>query len=290
MQNPETVVNKLVSLMLVIILSFWGSADADQSSWDCPECGRTGNTGNYCGGCAHPAPWAEPEKNMDITQDFSTIGSIVTFGHYEQDNNMGNGAEEIEWIVLGYDKANHKALLISRYGLDAKPYNDNYSNVAWETCTLRTWLNNDFIGEAFNETEQSEIVITDVDNSSSQGYSEWSTEGYNNTQDKIFLLSYAEANRYLNVTVKDRDNKIARTTPTAYAIAQGARVYDRYLTVDGMPAGPWWLRSPCHYRYYDYAGLVSWEGSLSFEDIPGFADGENVVRPVLWVNLESWIF
>ena len=29
--------------------------------WDCPECGRIGNTGNYCGGCAHPAPWLEDQ-------------------------------------------------------------------------------------------------------------------------------------------------------------------------------------------------------------------------------------
>lgn len=32
---------------------------AENYAWDCPECGRTGNTGNYCGGCAHPAPWTE---------------------------------------------------------------------------------------------------------------------------------------------------------------------------------------------------------------------------------------
>jgi len=30
------------------------SASGEEQTWDCPECGRTGNTGNYCGGCAHP--------------------------------------------------------------------------------------------------------------------------------------------------------------------------------------------------------------------------------------------
>lgn len=50
----------LLFLMLTInvILAF-----AEQSAWDCPKCGRTGNTGNYCGGCAHPAPWLESEKS-----------------------------------------------------------------------------------------------------------------------------------------------------------------------------------------------------------------------------------
>ena len=31
-------------------------AKAEQHMWVCPECGRTGNTGNYCGECGHPAP------------------------------------------------------------------------------------------------------------------------------------------------------------------------------------------------------------------------------------------
>ena len=33
--------------------------------WDCPECGRKGNTGNYCGSCAHMAPWMDiPEADL----------------------------------------------------------------------------------------------------------------------------------------------------------------------------------------------------------------------------------
>ena len=35
-----------------------------------------------------------------ITQSFDTIGDILTFGRYEQDDNEENGPEEIEWIVL----------------------------------------------------------------------------------------------------------------------------------------------------------------------------------------------
>ena len=49
------------------------------------------------------------------------IGDIVTFGRYEQDNNLDNGPEEIDWIVL--DIQGDKALLLSKYGLDAKQYN-----------------------------------------------------------------------------------------------------------------------------------------------------------------------
>ena len=132
-----------------------------------------------------------------ITQPFDTIGGIVTFGRYEQDANEENGPEEIEWIVL--DVQDRKALLLSRYGLEAKPYNTENTDVTWEICTLRTWLNSDFRNKAFSAEEQSAILTTTVDNSSSQGHNDLISIDGNNTQDKIFLLSYAEANRYLGV-------------------------------------------------------------------------------------------
>ena len=153
---------------------------------------------------------------------YRTSGSIVTFGRYEQDNNIANGLEEIEWIVLDYDENDHKALLLSRYGLDAKPFNEIIGNITWEKCSLRSWMNDEFLRSAFTAEEQAAILTTAVDNSASQGYSEWDTDGGNNTQDQIFLLSYAEANRYLDVTYIDINNTRARVAPTAYAIASGA--------------------------------------------------------------------
>ena len=96
----------------------------------------------------------------NTNQDSSGIsaGDVVTFGHYEQDNNLDNGPEAIEWIVL--DMQEGKALLLSKYGLDAIPYNTEYVNITWEQCTLRTWLNQDFLKTAFDEKEQSAILTT----------------------------------------------------------------------------------------------------------------------------------
>ena len=118
-----------------------------------------------------------------ITQSFDTIGSIVTFGRYEQDGDKENGPEEIEWVVL--DVQDGKALLLSKYGLEAKPYNTEYTDVTWETCTLRAWLNSDFLNKAFSAEEQSAILTTTVDNSSSQGYNDLNSIDGNNTRDKI---------------------------------------------------------------------------------------------------------
>ena len=38
------------------------------------------------------------EKNSEYAD--VNVGDTIRFGHYEQDNNAANGAEEIEWLVL----------------------------------------------------------------------------------------------------------------------------------------------------------------------------------------------
>ncbi len=214
---------------------------------------------------------------------YRTPGNMVRFGRYEQDNNTSNGPEEIDWIVLDYDEVNHKALLLSRYGLEAMPYNTEETDTTWEKCTMRMWLNGEFLNKAFSAAEQSVILTTAVDNSKSQGYSEWNTDGGNNTEDRIFLLSYAEVNRYLDVTYDD--NMKSRVTPTAYARAHGAVISGFDKTEDGAAAGFWWLRSPGLLQ--DLAANVHSYGSLDFHDVH---NDNVVVRPAFWVNLESDIF
>ena len=68
-----------------------------------------------CTGAAFAADEAENASNYEI-------GDIVTYGNYEQDGFYSNGEETIEWIVIARDRDNH-ALLLSRYCLDALPYN-----------------------------------------------------------------------------------------------------------------------------------------------------------------------
>ncbi len=213
---------------------------------------------------------------------FRELGNMGTFGRYEQDNNSENGPEEIEWIVLDYDETNHKALLLSRYGLDTMPYNKDDTSITWEKCTLRAWLNGEFLNKAFNAAEQSVILMTKVDNSKSQGYSEWNTDGGNNTEDRIFLLSYAEANRYLGVTYDDINNLKSRVSLTTYALAQGAWINYSKKTENDADVGWWWLRSPGSIQYY--AADVDAGGSLSSHDV---LSGSDVVRPAFWINLES---
>ncbi len=206
-----------------------------------------------------------------------SFGDVVIFGHYDQDNASDNGPEPIEWIVL--DVQDGQALLLSNHGLDSRAFNTEYTDITWEKCTLRTWLNSDFMNAAFSGEEQSRILAAEVDNSDSQGldwteYGGTATTGGNNTLDRLFLLSYAEANRYLNVTWENGSNKKSLCIPTAYAIARGA------WTRDGN--GWWWLRSPGYFQ--GSVAVVDHNGPIR---TGGSDRASGMVRPALRVNLES---
>ena len=201
----------------------------------------------------------QAEAARRSAQTFQKTRSYITFGTYPQTAN-GTDKTPIEWMVLKRD--GNKALLISRYGLTVKPYHKSDVSTTWEKCSLRTWLNETFMKSAFTIEEQKGIALTNVDNSGSQSYGEWDTDGGNNTQDKIFLLSYAEAKKYFNVKYNDRNNVIARVDPTAYAIAQGANTHSGYTTASEKAAGFWWLRSPG--RSLNDAACVRIEGSLNY--------------------------
>ena len=280
-------------LLVLTTLAIIIPVNGEHEPWDCPDCDRTGNKGNYCGECGYPAPWTDPDAWKDDTSEreaklaaFRNVGSYVTFGSYEQDNNIANGQEPIEWLVLDYDTANNRALLLSRYGLDAHPYNTEFTNTTWEKCSLRAWLNGAFLNVAFSETDKASILLTNVDNSISQDSSNWSrwSSGEKDTQDKVFLLSYAEANRYLGVTIDNNSNARSRVAPTTFAIQQGAYI-SRLKTADGMMAGWWWLRSA--YDSYPYTAYVHYYGTVDYHDIT-YTSG--CVRPAIWISLETDLF
>ena len=207
---------------------------------------------------------ASEKKALEEAEAVKT-GDIITFGHYEQDNNFTNGEEDIEWIVL--DKKDDKALLLSKYGLDAKAYNTQNTGVTWETCDLREWLNDTFYQEAFSAEEQKLIEETTA---IAEVNVRWGTEAGNDTPDKIFLLSTSEAE-----TLFSNDND--RTCyPTEYAKTQGAWQSEKELSCW------WWLRSPggnsCNAAFVYYVGTVDVYGhNVNY--------GTGSVRPALWINL-----
>ena len=202
----------------------------------------------------------------------AAVGDMVYFGTYEQDNDVTDGNEYIEWLVL--DKQNNKILVISNYALDCQPYNEEYEDVTWENCTLRSWLNNDFYNTAFNEGEKQMILQTDV---SADENPEYDTNPGNDTQDNVFLLGISEVKKYFS------DGDARRCVPTAYAIAQGAYTSGNYKA-GGKATCWWWLRSPgynlSNAAYVDRDGSVGYGGNCVDNAL-------DCVRPALWINLDS---
>ena len=189
------------------------------------------------------------------------VGKYVTFGDYPQ-TKTGNDNTPIEWLVLEND--GETALMISRYALDCKPYNEKRDDIRWETCTLRGWLNNEFFNKAFS-AEEKQYILQSEDNADKNP--KYSTNLGNATKDKVFLLNAVEVSNYF----KSADAR--KCASTDYAIQQGApqNIFDSCW---------WWLRSPgCS----DYVANVS--GADGFIDYGYDYSCDYAVRPCVRVRL-----
>ena len=191
--------------------------------------------------------------------------STISFGQYEQDNNLDNGKESIRWIVV--KKEEDKILLMSEKALDCKPYNDTYSsNIVWENCTLRIWLNSTFINTAFSSEEQIFILQTEIPKSGKS----------NSTNDKIFIFDSSEADRYGNLYCR----------PTEYAayngVWHGSGEFCEYF-LRGTHDHKDQLNG---YKYVSCPAVVdrgAIEGSNEFLHVTADYVG---VRPSMWISLE----
>lgn len=205
-----------------------------------------------------------PSTNISVPLSQAAVGDIVEFGAYEQDKKTSNGAEAIEWLVLNVQGG--KALLISKDCLDARPYNEEQESVTWETCTLRVWLNDDFLNTAFSAEEKARIPATAVENPDNLVFG---TDGGNNTSDRVFLLSVGEAERYIT------SGSYQITKPTPYAVARGADKKDE-------GSASWWLRTPGSFHFNAYIEYGDGYVYYVYEYVRCPTIG---VRPALWVKL-----
>ena len=192
------------------------------------------------------------------------VGKTIEFGNYPQDK---DGTEKpIEWIVM--KKEGNQVLLLSKYVLDAKPYNEEFEDVTWETSDIRQWLNNEFYTTAFNKAEKAKIQTSLIKN---EDNSKYGTNGGNDTEDKVFLLSEKETETLFS----NKEERIAKATE--YATKSGVYVNEE-------KAACWWLRSPGNKGYI--AAEVNHYGWVDrYGDYVDYSyDG---VRPALHLNLQS---
>lgn len=197
-------------------------------------------------------------------------GDTVFFGTYEQDGNASNGKDGIAWLVL--DKKDDKALIISKYVLVDKAFDESGTYDTWEKCSLRKWLNKDFINDAFSVEEQGKIQITNV---TADKNPKFDVDAGNATTNRILLLSIAEAEKYLPSAETKKAGRL-------FDVVAGRNILD-----------PWWLRTtgapegqitPDSGGPQKCATLVGSSGLISYEGSSvGSAKG---VRPAMWISLE----
>lgn len=205
------------------------------------------------------------KKEMELLAQ-AEVGSTVQFGSFEQDNNMNNGKEPVEWIVL--EKNGNGLLVISKNALACKPYNESNTGITWASSSLRKWLNSSFMQEAFSDAESSLISSTDVKAEKNPLYD---SDPGADTQDRVFLLSISEAEKYFGSVSQ------SKCTCSAYATAQGA-----YSDSNGKCW--WWLRSPGFTN--SRAAYINLEGQ-GIVNGNSIDTGSGCVRPALWINLDT---
>ncbi len=241
-----------------------------------------------------PEP-ATTEALETVTLKDAEIGDIVQMGTYEQDGDAET-EDPICWDVL--DKDGDAVLLISHDVIAYQRFSDSRKCVIWEDSEIRTWLNQEFYAEAFDETEQASIRETTLENLSTAGFAAHVDpsgdvqvrESRPDTKDKIFLLSWKEAEQYYGNRLTDAS--VLGRRPSRAVLQKRKAIftdliieelpamypYSRHLP-DGTERLPWMLRST---GMKDYTILViGYEGKWD-QDYP---DSYNGVRPAMWVNV-----
>ena len=166
--------------------------------------------------------------------------------------------QPIEWQVLHIDEDNNRVLIVSRYLLDLRIF-DNTSNV-WSTSSIRTWLNDDFYNTVFTDKEKGYIA-----------YSELTDVG---TTDNVFLLSKTEAEAYFASSLA------RRCTPTSYACSKYTIPYS---SIDENTYLYWWLRSPSTLIPKNPYAVSSRTYDSTNDNTAG--NSSFGIRPALWIDL-----
>lgn len=193
-----------------------------------------------------------PQTQVEDDKLISKLNSItqtdaqgyVSYGgeKYKKMSYHWRKVEPIQWRYLSQDGDNVQ--FVSEKVLDSHVWNQTdhengiYRN-NYQYSDIRTWLNNDFLEQAFYY-DPSLIQTVNVDNSAKSTGDSINPYACEDTQDKVYLLSY-----------KDILNEDYGFMDDASRIA-----YDAYGN-----ACDYWLRSP--FNYYDhYARYVNSDGGV----------------------------
>ena len=227
------------------------------------------------------------------------IGDIVQMGTYEQDGDPET-EDPICWDVL--DKDGDAMLLISHDVIAYQRFSDSFKCVIWEDSQIRSWLNQAFYEEAFDETEQASIRETTLENPSTVGFFAHAhvsdyvqvREGKPDTRDKIFMLNWKEAEQYYgkNLTetsvLQRKPSKVVQQMyeeRNTHRNLEGYGYRIMYPVFDVSEGIAWMLRST---GGADNTILVIRGGERYRDkgmDGEAFANSYVGVRPAMWIHV-----
>ena len=199
-------------------------------------------------------------------------GETVFFGRYPQGPN--SEIMPIEWRVL--DVQDGRALLLSQYILDVRPFAGEDGNRFWGFCGLRGWLNREFLHRAFTPGETERIAQSENPDYDDHDVFVWELFEMEDTtdgiRDRVFLLSYTDVQRYFP---GEQEGFLSGASAGATEW-----VYHQYED-EADPMGMcYWLRSAS--AQSDIAYIVSPVDSVGAA--MGVQWNRHGVRPAIWIR------
>ncbi len=156
-------------------------------------------------------------KGGSVPIDKAESGDLVCIGNYDT-NPYNEETEHLYWRVLDKKDGNILILcdkLIDSFSFSYDPELKNVNDVTWENCTLRQFLNNEFLEMMFTDEERARVQTVRIENKAAneellEQWGDWedqdgikySEQTYQvrqddpDTEDKVFLLSYQEVLKY----------------------------------------------------------------------------------------------
>ena len=244
----------------------------DSQAWTSYGYYVSGSVGNFMwyidveeGGEKYRGVYFTSYRPKDPTSSFSADYGYQGNNGYATSTVYWFKYEPISWTVLSENTTDGTALIFCDMIIDSQQYDyedGSYSNNYAES-TIRKWLNENFYNTAFNDLQKQIILTTTVDNSAATTSLSTNQYACENTEDKIFLLSYQDiinSNYGFSSNYLNSDTARQKKT-TDYAQAQGA-----YTKTSSSYAGNgcWCLRSPYDDSSYIACGVDN-GGEICFD-------------------------
>ena len=168
-------------------------------------------------------------------------GCEVTFGSF--------AGKPIRWRVV--DQRGKMRLLLAEEIVTRRHYHrTTLEDATWSDCSLRQWLNREFLNEAFTPLERRKIVPSKIKNLRNRKFY---TQGGPDTMDRVHVPSVEEIERYMPDPASRAGN------------------------------GWWWLRCPGSNLF---STVAVYDDGTIYENGIHIDYEESGVRPALWVLLK----